>query len=181
MNKVKSKRGQRGINKQYSEPRLYKDIESVIISARKNNHYEGPYLKIEELVKTFDDIELRYIPMKGGLSGSLHKEVDKWIMSVNKNHNINRQRFTIAHELGHYIYHKENNSRFEDTTFFRGANRDPIEYKANDFAAKILMPEDIVRKKISDGINELITLSKMFKVSIAAMKFRLEELGYTLS
>lgn len=61
---------------------------------------------------------------------------------VNKNNNYKRQRFTVAHGLGHYFMHRVNNSNYEvvDMHISSGyCTNDPEEIQANDFAAALLM------------------------------------------
>ena len=55
-----------------------------------------------------------------------------------------------------------------------------IEYRANEFASKLLMPEDSVRKAIAEGIRNLGMLAERFDVSSPAMKIRVQDLGYKL-
>ena len=107
-----------------------------------------------------------------------------------------RQRFTIAHELGHLILHvdKYNNSKelFVDKDFivkFRSdkpySNKDiKQEREANAFAAALLMPRDFIMKEIRDlkykdfDENRLISaMAKLFDVSIPAMTYRFAELN----
>ncbi len=66
-----------------------------------------------------------------------------------------RQRFTIAHELGHFFLHRASSTVFVDAApiFFRdesssnGSQREEIE--ANAFAAELLMPEDAIRQRLT--------------------------------
>ena len=114
-------------------------------------------------------------------SGTFKYENDKWIIGVNQNHHKNRQKFTLAHELGHYVLHREKNINIVDTTFFRNNDTNPIEYMANEFAAKLLMPEDKVRYLVDkQKIKNIGRLAEEFGVSASAMKYRIVSLGYKL-
>ena len=102
-----------------------------------------------------------------------------------------RQRFTVAHELGHYeLHNKQNESAlFVDKEFkveFRNQDSSTGEMlrerEANAFAAALLMPEKLLIKEIknhhfelSDDDN-LLELAKLFNVSVSAMTFRLMNL-----
>lgn len=166
---------------EYKEPNLLAKVEDVIQKARENGYYQGESLKIDDLIKTFNDIEVHYVEMEPSKSGSLKKQGDIWILTVNKNHHKRRQNFTLAHELGHYFLHKENNIEFEDSTFFRSDNMDSLEYAANDYAAQLLMPEDRVRYLIdNEKIKNIGDLAAKFGVSSAAMKYRALSLGYKM-
>ena len=78
------------------------------------------------------------------------------------------------------MLHRNKLQSFEDEIFFRAGIKGDIEYRANEFASKLLMPEDSVRKAISDGIKNLGMLAEPFDVSSPAMKLRVQELGYKL-
>ncbi|BAT68472.1 ImmA/IrrE family metallo-endopeptidase [Pseudomonas aeruginosa] len=86
-----------------------------------------------------------------------------------------RNRFTIAHELGHVLlgHVNEGNPRERDTSF---GNYNPIERAANTFAAELIMPEQKVRELFS-GAQSVQQLSEIFGVSNAAMSYRLQNLG----
>ena len=87
----------------------------------------------------------------------------------------------MAHELGHYILHKGKNIEFVDSTFFRSDDMNSIEFIANEFASRLLMPENKIRKLIDeDKIKNIGDLASKFEVSSAAMKYRVLSLGYKI-
>jgi len=107
-----------------------------------------------------------------------------------------RERFTIAHELGHIFLHfSEDKKTFEDTFLekienlniqkiaARGLSNISVrktEKEADNFAAELLMPEKIIINTIFNKNTGLITISKLseiFKVSKQAIKIRLINLG----
>ncbi|MDR1324239.1 MAG: ImmA/IrrE family metallo-endopeptidase [Candidatus Margulisbacteria bacterium] len=114
-------------------------------------------------------------------SGFLEKIGDQWFIYVNKYENESRKRFTIAHELGHFIYHSDeystNDTSKRDQVFFRDENTNPMEQQANDFASKLLMPEGIFYKYIQAGDNTISKLADKFQLSTAAVKYRAYKLG----
>jgi Zn-dependent peptidase ImmA (M78 family) len=175
-------RGQRQNSQtQYKEPDLLVDVNSIIKDAKEKGYYLGDSLDIEKVIKTFPDIEVKYIPMEPTQSGSFSFANNKWIIGVNKSHHKNRQKFTLAHELGHYILHRERNINIVDTTFFRNTDTDSVEYMANEFAAKLLMPADMVRDLVEkQRIKNIGALAEKFEVSASAMKYRIISLGYKL-
>ena len=181
-------RGKRGITRTtaYTEPDLMKGIDDLQKQARENGCYDGDKLDVEKLVDYVsrsnpdEPIKLEYVQMERATSGSLTYEKDTWIIRVNINHNSKRQRFTILHELGHYMLHRNKLQSFTDEIFFRAGIVTDIEFRANEFASILLMPEDSVRKAISEGIRNLGLLAERFDVSSPAMKIRVQELGYKL-
>lgn len=102
----------------------------------------------------------------------------------NKKDSLKRQRFTIAHELAHYILHRDKNDKIY-------AHRDVgqtggIEAEANYFAAQILMPAELVFKALKKLEKELRYvpysmkaryIADEFAVSEEAAHIRLEQLG----
>jgi len=103
------------------------------------------------------------------------------VITYNNTTHPNRQRFTIAHELGHFISGHLNNS----TTMFRDAtksfsldNFDIYEVEANKAGAEILMPKDTLEHLIyNKGITDIDELSSLLGVSSLALHYRLKNLG----
>lgn len=82
---------------------------------------------------------------------------------------IARQRFTIAHELGHYLLGHGSANRGN-----KRSNSAMIEVQANKFAAELLMPESAIRQNMNLSAPELCEL---FGVSARALEYRLKNLG----
>ena len=127
-------------------------------------------------------LDVRREPMDDDMSGYLERRGSQWVIGVNAHHHPARQRFTIAHELAHFVLHRNDQSRFDDRTFARRAN-DPsmMEREADSFAASLLMPESAVRRYINSGVKGLNELAGIFGVSTLAMKYRLRNLDYSLT
>lgn len=92
-----------------------------------------------------------------------------------------RKRYVLAHELGHILLHADRNASFtDDDTTIEGYKKGPQEKEANDFAAELLMPEDLFRqrcfkKKFSP---ELIReLADQFNTSMTSTVYRFVEHG----
>lgn len=101
---------------------------------------------------------------------------------INQAHSKTRQRFTAAHELGHYIYHRDLLGRgVGDTRAYRseGSNLENSnitaahERQANSFAANVLMPKEQISELRRKGVWEPEVLAKNFGVSEDAMRIRL--------
>lgn len=124
------------------------------------------------------------------VSGILVVENDRGMIGVNATDAPVRQRFSIAHEIGHFILHKLELPVFIDRKYsaaFRDGlsseGSDPREREANSFAACLLMPEDQVRAKVQKTSfdlgddQELAALAAHFQVSRQAMMYRLLNMG----
>jgi Zn-dependent peptidase ImmA (M78 family) len=118
----------------------------------------------------------------GDISGSICNNNGHITIEYNKNENKLRQRFTVAHELGHYLsgHVDTNNKCFRDSSQSYSKNHyDFQEVEANRRAAEILMPEEVLKHIIfSEGITNITDLSQKFIVSELAMQYRLKNLGW---
>jgi Zn-dependent peptidase ImmA (M78 family) len=91
-----------------------------------------------------------------------------------------RQRFSCAHELGHYVKRVSGNEHDSFGYIDRrgptaSQGTDPQEIFANQFAAELLMPAHFVRKYADDF--GPAGLAVRFGVSVGAMKIRFDTLG----
>jgi Zn-dependent peptidase ImmA (M78 family) len=151
-----------------------------------------PPVHIEELAEAHGALIARH-RFEGPESGFALRDGNRWIIGVNIQTSRRRQRFTIAHELGHLLLHK-GRPLTVDQAVLRVDMRNEVssmatdldEIQANTFAAAVLMPEvlvldyatSIVRKDSSIARNDLIMqLARAFDVSTEAMSYRLIALG----
>jgi Zn-dependent peptidase ImmA (M78 family) len=90
------------------------------------------------------------------------------IVFSNKRSLGDRQRFTLAYELGHLVMHLQTNPSF---------TRD-ISHEANEFAAEFLMPEKDIKGDFKDGVtvNILADLKRKWKVSMQALLYRANDI-----
>ena len=95
---------------------------------------------------------------------------------VNSDDHPNRQRFTLAHELAHYILHRDLiESGIIDDTMYRSTLNNALETQANRLAADILMPLKLVRR-YWDLSHDPAELARRFGVSQSAMTIRLKSI-----
>ncbi|MGN6820459.1 MAG: ImmA/IrrE family metallo-endopeptidase [Sphingomonas sp.] len=132
--------------------------------------------------------ELRHVEVATDISGILIRDGERKIVAVNNEHSDVRQRFTIAHEIGHLMLHEGEEVHVDSA--FRVNLRDPRsgtaeniqEVEANAFAANLLMPADWVRRALGEtwidlnDDSEIARLADLFKVSQQAMLIRLTNL-----
>ncbi|MCL1891992.1 MAG: ImmA/IrrE family metallo-endopeptidase [Alphaproteobacteria bacterium] len=137
-------------------------------------------LDIASVVEKIFGIKLIKKDLGKSASGFLEQIDNQWCIYINQYESEQRQRFTIAHELGHYVKHREKyaNGRFQhDLIFFRDENTNPDEREANDFASNLLMPETIVNDCIKRGENTVKKLADKFNLSTPAVRYRAYKLG----
>lgn len=128
-------------------------------------------------------IEIRIVPLPPDESGSIVIPTNgNVVISLNYWDSENRQRFTCAHEIGHYLRRSGQELRGRDRTFvdyrdtLAGLGRNTEEIYANQFAAAILMPAHLVQLYFNKGMTPE-ALADRFGTSTQAMNLRLRNLG----
>ena len=150
-------------------------------------------VNIKQLIKKLN-VNMKPDELGAEVSGLLVIENNRIVIGYNSNESLVRQRFTLAHEVGHFILHCNNSKKdkiFVDKIMFRKNFSSNIERRqemqANIFAASLLMPKNLVEKEFeliinsSDYLTEEDIVSKMankFKVSEIAMTYRLINLNF---
>lgn len=150
-----------------------------------------PPIPVEAIAKLCD-ADVRFAPFdgdKGDVSGMLYKDGARSIIGVNALHAKTRQRFTIAHELGHLCLHSATKLHLDRD--FRVAWRnekssqatDISEIEANEFAAELLMPAVMLERDLHghrvdyEDDEQVSKLANRYRVSLQAMVIRLTNLG----
>lgn len=162
--------------------------QDLVIAQRVN----GPPVPIEAIVASQGLFIVQSSNSSSDISGFITYENSRTIIGVNSAHSETRQRFTIAHELGHYLLHPHSNqvhvdkrfhAQFRDSLSSKGTDKQ--EREANLFAAEILMPRFLLQNDLSlvssfDLLEEETVrhLAKKYKVSYQSMLLRLTNLGY---
>lgn len=135
-------------------------------------------LDIRAVVKLLG-IKLSIEPLDNDISGYLSEDSGVWSIAVNSLHHPRRQRFTIAHELGHYFLHRHHQQSFVDKKLFRNGDSNHMETEANRFAGDILMPEDLFRAFIVSSSSKVEDIAEHFGVSSMAVRVRASQLGFS--
>ncbi len=90
---------------------------------------------------------------------AMSKRSGVYIM-YNKNHPRNRQRFTVAHELGHVILHIKGTENRESQP-----SQNSQEIEANLFANALLVPREHLKKFVKDRDKTLSDICEKYEVS----------------
>lgn len=154
----------------------------------KESDITRPPVRVEMIARQIG-ATIHYEPFEGDISGMVYRNKNRVIIGVNSLHHANRQRFTIAHEIGHVLLHK-GTELFVDRTYrvnmrnsvsSQAIDKDEIE--ANRFAAALLMPEhmlveDLKGKEIDfESEDDVAKLAEKYEVSLKAMTIRLSNIG----
>jgi hypothetical protein len=125
-------------------------------------------------------LTVRAATLPPGRSGEIRPAgTGGFIIKVNRHDPIGRQRFTVAHEIAHFLLHRNLiGAGIEDDALYRSNQTDQIEAEANRLAADIVMPTglvlDAIRVAETLGVVDIQTeLASQFQVSPAAMGIKL--------
>jgi len=144
-----------------------------------------------EKIARFLGIEIRYVTLDDELSGMVFIKDKAVFVAVNALHHPNRQRFSIAHEIGHVVMHKSMlEGKVHVDKGIKVLMRSGIsstgtvneEVQANRFAAELLMPKDVLVAMLTDKIIDIDDdepiedLARKFKVSKRAMEHRISNI-----
>lgn len=130
-------------------------------------------------------LTVRYLALPPSISGKLVNlggSPEEFEIQVNAAHGENRRRFTIAHEIAHYVLHRDMIAEaIVDNELYRSEQiSSRYEAQANAYAADLLMPQELVQRVYEElvrlgGNEQWITynMATRFRVSEQAMKIRL--------
>lgn len=131
-------------------------------------------------------IEVRMMELPDDISGLIKRKGKDGqpVIAVNEEQAETRQRFTIAHEIGHFLLHALDPVHVDAAqVYFRGLKTpggfDMREAQANAFAAELLMPSGILMNELKEGVSmdgssDLVPgLAKKYQVSDQAMAIRI--------
>lgn len=167
----------------FRRPR-YSRIQREVSTLLDNAHALNPPVPLEKVADMLG-AKIVYSKFNGEISGLLARRGDEIVIGVEKTHPPARQRFTIAHEIGHLVMHDLGDLHVDKEFLVR--LRSPIsseavdvdEIEANAFAAALLMPESILRNDVKqlsvdfEDQRQVKTLADRYGVSAQAMTFRL--------
>lgn len=142
---------------------------------------DGAPIRLSAIANTLG-LKVISTTLPNGISGEIRPDPENaghYIIRVNRNDSARRQRFTVAHEIGHFLLHREEiGDGITDDVLYRSSLSDRREAQANRIAADLLMPQNLVdewmdRARTLRVDNVIGFLADKFNVSEAAMKIRL--------
>lgn len=162
------------------------DIEKAADTLLKHVDAQRIPVPVEEIASTLK-IKIGRAPSKD-FSGLLLRKDGAALIGVNSDEQPRRQRFTIAHELGHFFLHQSKEAFVDYRRDGKKHPRTQKEREADAFAAALLMPRQTLRKDFSkiaadtffdeEQAESTVTfLADKYEVSEEAMRIRLMTLG----
>ena len=158
------------------------DLEPGVIQTIKDCLTERPV----RLKKIADCLGLRVMlsTLPFGISGKISAKGNEFFIWINRHEPKYRQRFTLAHEISHYLLHRDeirkNPEGWSDSVLFRSNQPREIEYQANRLASDLVVPssqleEMTMSMKGSPMTSEMLeSLAEQFGVSKATMEIKLQ-------
>jgi len=163
------------------------NIKSIVNKLLLDINFKGTKVPVKRVAETLG-LKIKEEYLEDNISGFLYKKGKKPTIVVNEDHPLVRRRFTIAHEIGHYVLGHSGDLfldrkyiLFRDSKSSDGSLR--VEKQANKFAAELLMPEESILYEIEnrnidfDDDNQIVNLARAFGVSSQALLIRLSNVG----
>jgi len=145
------------------------DIDALIKGAIRDSDFNGRLVTKRDRFDSFEGCLVR------------SKNTEDWTILLNDRvENKRRQRFTHAHELGHFMCHRGLQDTFEDSEENLNDFKDEKELEANRFASWLLMPANVIREEFSGfrwNTDTLCAIGTRFECSLQASALRIVELS----
>ena len=166
---------------------MYRELSRIREEHRKFvDKYISDYpVKLGQIARDLG-VLIKISSLRIGISGQITNENGNYIIRVNRHEARERQRFTIAHELAHFLLHRHiidsSDDGITDTVLYRSGASENVEYEANRLAAEIIMPLELLEKQLNEEFGGVVTdasiegLAASFQVSKAAMEIRLSNM-----
>jgi Zn-dependent peptidase ImmA (M78 family) len=140
-------------------------------------HLQELPVKVGALAKDLGII-VKKATLSAGISGEIKETNDEVIVRINRHDVKARQRFTIAHEIAHFLLHRDKiGDGITDDILYRSSLSDELEAQANRLAADIIMPWPLIEESLKElkgkKVEEKIEIiAGQADVSVTAMKIR---------
>ncbi len=168
-----------------------KKILDTVSGLLKKHRITVPPVPVEKIAKE-EGVTLYAKPLDADMAGFFYRDKDVVAIGVNTSQSPVRQRFTIGHELGHFLLHEYENLHWDHDNFrvrLRGPESsegtNTAEIEANLFAAELLMPTPFLERDLKVGTSVdvldddmIARLAKKYGVSTQSLLIKLSRMGY---
>jgi Zn-dependent peptidase ImmA (M78 family)/transcriptional regulator with XRE-family HTH domain len=142
-------------------------------------------LCLATLIEFVFKIDVAIVDVVGGCDGLAWRDANARLILVATSSTPTRQRFTLAHELGHLLAGDDQDLHVDRRIMGPAQRGVASEIRANAFAASFLMPEGLLRAAHMREVGSSVGLADAafsrlvmeFAVSPSAMGYRLENLS----
>jgi len=149
---------------------------------QKIDQYLSEYpVKLGAIAKSLG-VKVLLSTLPRGTSGQIGQENGDFVIRINRHEAKHRQRFTLAHELAHYLLHRDKivaDGGWSENVLLRSGQPASVEYEANRLASDLVIPSaqlaDATMDYSGPMTSEVIEdLARRFGVSTAAMEIKLQ-------
>lgn len=143
-------------------------VREAIATARTARHELGlgldqPVHDLLPIVEETADVPVAILALGKGVAGAYIVRRDQAFIFLNGSQAVTRQRFTLAHELGHHrLGHR---AVVDGTETVDGRTTDPVEQQANAFAGEFLAPEQALRNWMDAHDHPVIDLAVLVRIA----------------
>ncbi|MDB5587868.1 MAG: Ribosomal protein [Devosia sp.] len=117
-----------------------------------------------------------------GTSGQIGQEDGDFVIRINRHEAKHRQRFTLAHELAHFLLHRDlivAEGGWSENVLLRSGQPANVEYEANRLASDLVIPSAKLAEATAEYSGPMTSeviedLARRFGVSTAAMEIKLQ-------
>ena len=143
--------------------------------------FDGPVeqANLAELVEAVFGADVAVLDLGSGFDGLMTSSDEVKLIVLATSQVPARQRFTLAHELGHLLAGDDQGVHLDEDVFDKARARNPSEMRANSFAASFLMPEEKLRATVdTTGLTErdFAAVACDLIVTPSALAYRLKDL-----
>jgi Zn-dependent peptidase ImmA (M78 family)/transcriptional regulator with XRE-family HTH domain len=134
---------------------------------------------LAELVERVFGVDVAIDDLGTGFDGLAASSDEAKLIVLATTHIPARQRFTLAHELGHLLADDDQDVHLDRDIFDKAQAKDPTELRANAFASSFLMPEEVLRNAVgTTGLTDesFAELACELMVSPSTLAYRLLKL-----
>lgn len=155
------------------DPQVRADIDGLL------NEYP---VKLGAIAKRLG-VKILLSTLPRGTSGQICQENGDFVIRINRHEAKHRQRFTLAHELAHFLLHRdrvEAANGWSENVLLRAPDQPmQIEYEANRLASDLVIPSGQLAEATADYSGPMTPeviedLARRFGVSTAAMEIKLQ-------
>lgn len=138
-------------------------------------------VKLGEIAKRLG-VKVLLSTLPRGTSGQIGQENGEFVIRINRHEAKHRQRFTLAHELAHYLLHRDlivAEGSWSENVLLRSGQPANVEYEANRLASDLVIPSARLAEATAEYSGPMTPeviedLARRFGVSTAAMEIKLQ-------
>ncbi len=120
--------------------------------------------------------------LRRGTSGQIGQENGEFVIRINRHEAKHRQRFTLAHEIAHFLLHRDMvvaDGGWSENVLLRSGQPDNVEYEANRLASDLVIPSAQLAEAAGNYSGPITSeaiedLARRFRVSTAALEIKLQ-------